>query len=113
MRRPIPFLLVLLAPSLAHAADPYAAAKTIIATQCSSCHRVPGVPGALGDIGPSLKGIAKRPLIAAKLPNMPANMVRWLMHPQQVSPATNMPDLGLSEDQARKVSAYLYTLDTP
>jgi cytochrome c len=109
MRRLIPFLLLI--PSAADAADPHAAAKAIIAAQCSSCHRVPGVPAAVGDIGPSLKGIAGQPLIAGKLPNTTANMVRWLMHPQQVSPGTTMPDLGLTQDQAGKLAAYLQTLD--
>jgi len=111
MRRVIPLLL--LVPSLAHAADPQAAAKAIIAAQCSACHRVPGVPAAMGDIGPTLKGIAKRPLIAGKLPNTSPNMIRWLMHPQQVSPGTTMPDIGLTEDQARKLASYLSTLDQP
>ncbi len=108
MRWLIPFLL--LVPSVARADDPHAEAKAIIATQCSSCHTVPGVPEAMGDIGPSLEGVAGRPTIAGKLPNNPANMVRWLMHPQQVSPGTAMPDLGLTEGQAGKISAYLATL---
>jgi cytochrome c1 len=38
-------------------------------------------------------------------------MVRWLMHPQQVLPGTQMPDLGLTDDQARKIAAYLHTLN--
>jgi cytochrome c2 len=111
MRRLIP--LFVLIPFAAQAADPYAPAKGIMAAQCSSCHVIPGVPGAFGDIGPSLKGIAKRPLIAGKLPNNPANMAHWLMHPQQVSPGTAMPELGLTPDQAGKIAAYLGTLDKP
>jgi cytochrome c len=95
----------------AHAADRFAEAKAIIGKQCAACHRVPGVSGAVGSVGPSLQGIAKRQIIAGKLPNNPANMVRWLMHPQQVSPGTAMPEMGLTEDQARKIAAYLYTLD--
>lgn len=104
-------LTLFLMPAMAQAADPHAAAKALIATQCSACHRVPGVPEAVGDMGPSLKGIAKQPLIAGNLPNNQANMIRWLMHPQQVSPGSAMPDLGLTEDQARALTAYLYTLD--
>jgi len=106
-------LIALLAfvPLAAQAADPDAEAKGIMAGQCSSCHTIPGVPGAFGDIGPSLKGMAARPTIAAKLPNNDANMVRWLMHPQQVLPGTQMPDLGLTDAQARKIAAYLHTLN--
>jgi cytochrome c2 len=97
----------------ADAADKFAEAKTIIGRQCAACHRVPGVPGAVGNVGPSLQGIARRQIVAGKLPNSPANMVRWLMHPQQVSPGTAMPELGLTEDQAGKIAAYLYTLTKP
>ena len=103
--------LLFLVPMAARAADRYAEAKTIILGQCAACHRVPGVPGAVGGVGPSLKGFAKRQIVAGKLPNSPANLVRWLMHPQQIVPGNAMPELGLTEDQARKIAAYLYTLD--
>jgi len=36
--------------------------------------------------------------------------VRWVITPQEMKPGTAMPDLGLSEQQARDVAAYLYTL---
>lgn len=81
--------------------------------QCGTCHKIPAIPGAFGDMGPSLKGVARRPTIAGKVPNTQANMVKWLMHPQQVSPGTAMPDLGLTSAQATKIAAYLATLDTP
>lgn len=105
--------LLILTPFAAHAADPNADAKTLMSAQCSACHTIPGIAGAYGDIGPSLKGIAKHPQIAGKLPNTPANMVKWLMHPQQVSPGTAMPELGLTQAQAAKIAAYLATLDKP
>ena len=108
MRHVIALLLLPFAGA-AHA-DPYAAAKTLMAAQCSSCHTIPGVAGAFGDMGPSLKGMATRKQIAAKLPNTPANMVRWLMHPQQVSPGTAMPELGLTQPQAKGIADYLATL---
>jgi len=109
----IVFALLVLTPFAAQAADPYAEAKSVMSAQCAACHTIPGVAGAFGDIGPSLKGIAKHPQIAGKLPNTNANMVRWLMHPQQVSPGTAMPELGLTEAQAGKIAAYLATLDKP
>jgi cytochrome c1 len=37
-------------------------------------------------------------------------MRRWIQHPQQVAPGNGMPDLGISDIQARDISAYLYTL---
>ena len=108
MRKMIFFFVLIAMP--AHAADRYAEAKAIISAQCASCHRVPGVPGATGDVGPSLRGIAKQQIIGGRLANTRANMVRWLMHPQQVLPGTQMPDLGLTDDQAHKIAAYLHTL---
>ena len=105
--------LLVLTPFVAQAADPFAEAKSTMSAQCSACHTIPGVAGAYGDIGPSLKGIAKHPQIAGKLANNNANMVRWLMHPQQVSPGTAMPEIGLTAAQASKIAAYLATLDKP
>lgn len=107
-------LILLLCAGLsgaASAADPHAAAKAIIATQCASCHIVPGVPGAVGRVGPSLRGIAKQRLIAGRLPNTPDAMTRWLMHPQKIDPGNAMPEMGLTQDQARKIAAYLASLD--
>jgi cytochrome c2 len=107
------FALLVLTPFAAQAADPYAEAKSVMSAQCATCHTIPGVEGAFGDVGPSLKGIAKHPQIAGKLPNNQDNMVKWLMHPQQVSPGAGMPELGLTEAQAGKIAAYLATLDKP
>ena len=105
--------LLIVTPAAAQAADPYVEAKSLMSAQCATCHTIPGVAGAFGDIGPSLKGIAKHPQIAGKLPNTHANMVLWLMHPQHVSPGTAMPELGLTPAQAGKIAAYLETLDKP
>jgi cytochrome c1 len=38
-------------------------------------------------------------------------MVTWLRDPQEIVPGNAMPDMGLSEEQARDITAYLYTLD--
>jgi cytochrome c2 len=78
---------------------------------CSSCHEISGVPDARGTVGPSLTGIAERSLIAGKLPNTPANMIRWIREPQSISPGSGMPNLGASEKDARDMAAYVYTLD--
>jgi cytochrome c1 len=48
--------------------------------------------------------------IAGQLPNTPDNLVRWVRSPQSVEPDTAMPNLGLSEQQARDVAGYIYTL---
>ena len=89
-------------------AHPGAAPTVIKAFGCGSCHMIPGVAGADGRVGPSLAGIDERWSIAGRLPNTPANLVRWIMHPQEVDPGTLMPDLGVPAQQARDIAAYLY-----
>lgn len=93
--------------------DPHADAKRLIASQCAACHTVPGVPGARGQVGPSLAGIGTRQVIAGKLPNTPANLRRFLEHPQAVVPGGAMPELGLSPQQSKLIADYLLTLDKP
>jgi cytochrome c1 len=53
---------------------------------------------------------SRRTMIAGELPNSPDNLVRWLRNPKAVESGTAMPDLGLSDDQAHDIAAYLYTL---
>lgn len=77
---------------------------------CGSCHEIAGVPGAQGLVGPPLTGIADRAYIAGRLANSPSNLMRWIMIPQGVDSLTAMPNLGVSEQQARDIAAYLYTL---
>jgi len=77
---------------------------------CGACHTIPGIYSARGMVGPPLLSFGRRTLIAGQLPNSPENLVRWIREPQQVSPATAMPDLGLSSEQAHDIASYLYTL---
>ena len=77
---------------------------------CSSCHTIPGVEGARGQVGPSLEGIASRAYLAGKLPNTPENMIKWIREPQEVQPGTAMPELGVTEQDGKDIAAYLYTL---
>jgi cytochrome c oxidase assembly factor CtaG/cytochrome c2 len=77
---------------------------------CGSCHMVPGVRGARGTVGPPLAHFARRGYIAGTLRNTPDQLIYWLRRPQQVLPGNAMPDTGLSEQEARDIAAYLYTL---
>lgn len=77
---------------------------------CGSCHTIPGVRNAKGMVGPPLLWWSRRTFIAGEVPNTPENLVRWVLAPQSVEPHTAMPALGLSDQQARDVAAYLYTL---
>ncbi|HEX2824838.1 MAG TPA: c-type cytochrome [Burkholderiales bacterium] len=75
---------------------------------CASCHS--GLPGAQGTVGPPLERIAHRAYLGGVLPNTPENMAAWVSRPQRYAPGTAMPDLGISEAEARDIAAYLYTL---
>lgn len=77
---------------------------------CGACHIIPGVRGARGLVGPPLNYFADRTMIAGELPNTPPNLARWIQHPKQVEPGTAMPDLGVTQEQANDMAAYLYTL---
>ena len=84
--------------------------SVILDKHCGSCHTIPGVNGARGLVGPPLMFFSRRTFIAGQLPNNADNLIRWIRNPQSVEPDTAMPDLGLTEQQARDVAAYLYQL---
>jgi cytochrome c1 len=84
--------------------------KVIQAYGCGACHVIPGIHAANGMLGPPLDFFSRRTMIAGELPNTPDNLVRWIEDPPSVEAGTAMPKLGLSDDQARDVAAYLYTL---
>lgn len=78
--------------------------------QCGSCHAIPGVTAAAGTAGPPLLGFGQRSYIAGRIPNLPDNLVKWLMNPPAMKPGTVMPNMGVSEDDARHMAAYLYSI---
>ena len=77
---------------------------------CGACHRIAGVADAQGNVGPPLDGVAKRVYLAGVVPNSPEGMVRWIRTPKAFDPKTAMPDLGVGEEHARDMVAYLHTL---
>lgn len=77
---------------------------------CQVCHSIRGVEGARGQIGPALDTIGSRSYLAGQLPNTPENLIRWIREPQAVAPGTAMPDMGVTEQDAKDMAAYLYTL---
>jgi mono/diheme cytochrome c family protein len=74
---------------------------------CNSCHTIPGLTGPDTQVGPPLAGLARRSLIAGRLPNTEDNLVRWIRTPHAAKPGTAMPDMGVSEAHAREIAAYL------
>jgi cytochrome c2 len=89
--------------------DPWRGEAMFIQYGCGSCHSVKNVRTATGMVGPPLDGIALRMIIAGHLANNPSNMEKWIRDPQQVSPGTAMPDLNVGEQDARDITAFLYT----
>ncbi|WP_447974216.1 c-type cytochrome [Nitrospira sp. Kam-Ns4a] len=69
---------------------------------CHSCHRI-GDEG--GIVGPELDRAGFR-LNAAWV-------YRWIKYPQSIKPNTRMPNLGLSDEDAKAVTMYLATLKAP
>jgi cytochrome c len=90
--------------------DAQAGKRLIAQYQCGACHAIPGIPGATGDTGPSLRTVGRLSYIAGGIPNQPARLVAFLRDPPALKPDTPMPALGLTEQEARHMAAYLYTL---
>jgi cytochrome c2 len=76
---------------------------------CGGCHEINSIAGTSGQVGPSLAKIATRSEIAGHFANTPQNMTQWLQHPQQMLPGNGMPDMGVTDRDARDIAAYLYT----
>jgi cytochrome c len=76
---------------------------------CAACHTIPGVRGANGTVGPSLESLGGRSYLAGRWPNTPENLARWVREPQHLDPGHAMPDMGVTEAEARDIAAYLYS----
>ncbi len=90
--------------------DPLKAPQAIQEYGCGTCHKIPGITGADGRVGPKLDDLAGRSLLAGQIPNIPDNLIFWIEHPQFVRPGSDMPEMGVSEEDARNIAAYLYSL---
>jgi cytochrome c2 len=93
--------------------SPAAEGQQLIASKpCVGCHTIPGIPGANGTIGPNLAGVASRTKIAggAVANTGPDDLKAWIMDPPAKKPGTLMPNLGLTDDEATKIVAYLELL---
>jgi cytochrome c2 len=89
--------------------DPWRGEAMFIQYGCGSCHALRNVRTATGMVGPPLDGVALRVIIGGHLSNTPENMEHWIRDPQQVSPGTAMPNLGVGQEDARDITAFLYT----
>ncbi|WP_404828332.1 c-type cytochrome [Sphingomonas parva] len=76
---------------------------------CGSCHSAPGV-WPEGEVGPSLDSFAQQTLIAGRLPNRADILADYVRNAPKYVPQSGMPAMPLTEEEARDVAAYLYTL---
>ena len=81
----------------------------VIAYGCPSCHEIPGT-APRGRVGPPLDHIGTRAYIAGKITNEPIDLQEWLRDPPRMKPGTAMPNLGVTDRDARDMTAYLRTL---
>ncbi len=91
----------------AHPVDPERGRLAIQQYSCVTCHTIPGIVGANAPVGPSLAHLGARKIIGGHLPNTPANLVAFLREPRKYKPDGAMPDLGVTERDARDMAAWL------
>ena len=85
--------------------------KLFMAKGCAGCHSLVAVNAPKGMLGPNLANIGARRWIAAgTLQNTDENLAHWIRTPQAIKHGVLMPNLGLSEDEARSIAAYLRTI---
>ena len=90
--------------------NPHAGKNKIAYYGCGSCHTIKGIAGAAGLVGPPLDNISKRVYLGGVLTNTPNNMALWIRNPKKFDENTAMPVLFVSEQDARDITAYLYSL---
>lgn len=83
------------------------APQLMIQYGCPTCHIIPGVPGAVGKVGPSLESLSQRSFLAGTVPNTPPDLEHWIMHPQSVHPGTAMPEMGVTQRDAAQIPGFL------
>lgn len=91
--------------------DPDAGRDALSRYGCGGCHAISGVVGARGLSAPPLDNFGARAYIAGELRNTPDSLVQWIMHPHAIEAKTAMPEMGVTERDARDMAAYLYTLN--
>lgn len=97
-------------PVLSHAGDIQRGRQALHQHACAACHSIPGVTGSAAFVGPPLDQFARRELIAGTLRTSQDNLVRWLMHTQQIKPGSAMPQVVVSTQDAHDMAAYLLSL---
>jgi cytochrome c len=94
-----------------HAGDAQRGEAKLAQFECGACHIIPGIPGAVGRVGPTLDAYSQRSYVAGKFANEPETLVRFILDPPAMAPLTAMPAVPMSDQDARDIAAYLYEID--
>jgi cytochrome c oxidase subunit 2 len=87
----------------------YAAGEKLFQTKgCVACHALYAVNAPKGMVGPNLANVGARSYIAAgTLKNTDENLARWIRDPQAIKKGVLMPNLGVTDPEARALVAFL------
>jgi cytochrome c1 len=77
---------------------------------CGGCHIIPGITGDKSYVGPNLESFPRRTYIGGVAINQPETLVRWIVNPKSIDAKTAMPNLGVTEKEARDIATYLYSI---
>ncbi|MGA2422564.1 MAG: c-type cytochrome [Terriglobales bacterium] len=91
--------------------DPELGRTKLAMHSCVSCHVIPGVPRGEGNSAPSLAHWSRRRTFLNTYPNTPENLEKWLEKPSHRKPGTAMPDMNLSPQDSRDMTAYLFSIN--
>jgi cytochrome c1 len=107
------------APAAAEGAKPAAPPEDPLVAQgqklfllkgCVGCHSLVAYNAPTGMLGPNLANVGARTYIAAgTLPNTDENLTHWIRVPQEVKHGVLMPNLGVNQDEAKALVAFLRT----
>ena len=82
--------------------------KLFKAKGCIACHSLVAHNAPKGMVGPNLANVGARAYIAAgTLKNNDTNLAHWIREPQSVKKGVLMPNLGVTEEEAKSLVAYL------
>ena len=76
---------------------------------CIACHTIDGVRESQAMVGPPLTRMASRNYLAGNMQNNATNLIHFIQHPREVHNDTAMPEMGVTDEDARNIAAYLYT----
>jgi cytochrome c2 len=91
--------------------NPLQGRKKVAEYGCIACHDIPTFRGTTPHVGPPLAGFRNRAYIAGVLENKPEHLIAFVKDARHVLPQGAMPNLGVKDQDAKDIAAFLYTLE--